>query len=644
MKKLLSTVLTLILFIFAFSLETGKMTDDLYSSRQFLQLSSGVALNEKFAIPSFKVSLFKNNLAEPVYSMTLHNGHLIAGGGGIGKITDLEDNSIMAEFSEGEIVYTVLSLDSKTLIAALQPKGIIVKLSEKKVDTIFSSEASINLLKKTGGVVYAAVGNEIYVYSSGKFEKLLKVNDRNILYFEEINGDLYISTEGKGKLIKYSFKEKTQEVIFSLNGGEIVFFKFEKERIVVAANSLASGGEGMEVYSGLLLSLKDSAPDTLAKEDFPYSCCAEALGGVLLTASVPGRCYFYDFENYLYLGSSENDFIMSSYGDENIAYIATAEANSIIKLSDVNKDAEFSSSVIDPQKNITVTAFYPRTKKPGKLFIRTGNTFNVDSTWSPFMLVKQQENESLKNSRYLQYKYRFSGIDDTLYNVSFFFKTVNHAPKFRSIKVYPERVLPDYAATVEWDAEFLQKRSFYPELKDNSIYKSKRNVRFFLWECFDIDMDKLIYDISLISSQNTYLIKKSFFDSFAVVNLESFPEGWYRAKVVASDSIENNEYLKGMIESEEFFIDRTPASIIDESFEKNILSFTVKDNFSLIDNVEYSVNGESYKRVLPLDGVCDSKTEKYEIKIEREKGQTLSIIVKATDASGNYSVMTKAVK
>ncbi|HAV93010.1 TPA: hypothetical protein DCW38_07530 [candidate division WOR-3 bacterium] len=645
MKKSLIAVTLILISLLIFSMETGKLNDIPSSVKSSLQLSSGIAAGKDFVIPGFKAQTILKNTDYPIYSMTEHNSRLLAGCGDAGRIIDISSGADIASFSEGEIVYSLLSVDKTTLFASIQPSGIIVRLTDKKIDTIFSfPDKSVNLLKKIGNTVYTAVGNELFAYKNGGFEKIVKVNDRNILYFEEIDGYIYISTEGAGKVIKYSIKENSQEVVFSLSSGEIQMFKKAGGRLIIAANMTLPMGDGTESFCGILLSVENSAIDTIAREDFPYSVSISAFDGILLGASVPGRCYYYDLKNYFYLGSLENDFIMSLYECEKCAYIGTAKSNSIIKLSGGDKPSDFLSSVIDAQKDVSITAFFPLTKKNGKFFVRTGDTYSIDSFWSGFMIVKPQMNESMSPSRYLQYRYSFNGSDDTLYNVSMFYKTKNHSPKFKSINIYPERIIPDYANTPEWEGEILYKRSFYPEIKDVNIYKSKRNIKFVIWNCFDIDQDKLDYDVYLISGENAFLAAKNISASYFVINLESFKEGYYKVKVTASDSSDNNDPLSAEIVSGEFYIDRTPCEFSDDIFEKNVLKFRVNDNSSLIDEVSYSVNGSIFKRVIPADGIYDSKSELFEIMIEREKNQSLSIVVKGTDSSGNSSIFSKVVK
>jgi len=645
MKNNMLLLIAVLFSVSLFSLETGKINDRPISIKPFLHLSENIAICENFAIPGLKMKIVQKSFVYPIFSIIIHDLRLIAGCGDFGKIIDIESGNEIASFEEGEIVYSMVSAGKGMLFAAIQPTGTIVRVTKQKIDTVFTSQSkSVNLLKKIGKSVYVAVGNEIFIYKNNGFEKIAKVNDRNILYFEEKDNDLYVSTEGTGKLIRISLKENTQEVLFSMQGGEILFFIMKQNKIVIAANSILTGQDATEMSFGLLLSVEESLIDTIVKENFPYSSSIKAFEGMIISASVPAKCYYYDFNNYFYLGSSDNDFIMSLFYNDNVVYIGTAKSNSVISLTKTDRAPIFTSSIIDAQKSISPTAFYPKTRKNGKFFVRTGSTYSVDSTWSDFMLIRAQSSESMSEARYSQYRYAFNGLDDTLYNVSIFYKTKNHPPKFKYANLYPERVIPDYANLPEWDGEAVYKRSFYPEIKDNSIFKSKRNIRFIFWNCLDVDQDKITYDLYLSDRTNDFLVKKNFLDNYSVVNLESFAEGNYRAKIIASDSSDNKNALTTVIETEEFYIDRTPCSFLNDKYEKSVLSFTVRDNASMIDEITYSVNGNIFSKVMPEDEVYDSKQEDFEIKIDREKNQSLSIVVRAVDSSGNYSLLSKVIK
>lgn len=243
MKRFLSLFVVLAVFAGAYCMETGKISENPFSSKQSLQLKSGIKVCAKYAAPFFSSSSAATDLDYPAFSMAFHNGKLVAGFGEDGTIMEIDGRRVIARFSEGELIYSLLSLDDRTLLASIEPSGAIVRITDKKTDTLASGDGRATLLKKTGGEVYAAVGNELLIYTSGRFEKVMKVSDRNILFFEQRGGYVYLATEGKGMIIEYSIKDKSQRVVYSMQSGEVLSFDFHEDEIAAVANSSVQAGE-----------------------------------------------------------------------------------------------------------------------------------------------------------------------------------------------------------------------------------------------------------------------------------------------------------------------------------------------------------------------------------------------------------------
>ena len=92
--------------------------------------------------------------------------------------------------------------------------------------------------------------------------------------------------------------------------------------------------------------------------------------------------------------------------------------------------------------------------------------------------------------------------------------------------------------------------------------------------------------------------------------------------------------------SDRFIVDNSGPKIIikniDESSSNYItLSFTVSDKYSPTKNVEFSINSKKWKKTYPVDGIFDSKSEKFNIKLYVENNDLNSIIIKATDLNNN---------
>ena len=64
--------------------------------------------------------------------------------------------------------------------------------------------------------------------------------------------------------------------------------------------------------------------------------------------------------------------------------------------------------------------------------------------------------------------------------------------------------------------------------------------------------------------------------------------------------------------------------------------FTVRDEQSPVQRVEYSLDASRWRMVYPKDGIPDSRREEFEVVVEdSEAGR--SVIIRATDAMNNVA-------
>ena len=68
---------------------------------------------------------------------------------------------------------------------------------------------------------------------------------------------------------------------------------------------------------------------------------------------------------------------------------------------------------------------------------------------------------------------------------------------------------------------------------------------------------------------------------------------------------------------------------------EKVLIFSVQDALQSVTTVEYGLNAGAWQLVYPVDGICDSKDELFEIKLGKVVQGTNTIVVKARDATGN---------
>ena len=63
------------------------------------------------------------------------------------------------------------------------------------------------------------------------------------------------------------------------------------------------------------------------------------------------------------------------------------------------------------------------------------------------------------------------------------------------------------------------------------------------------------------------------------------------------------------------------------------MTFQVSDTHSAVRRVEYSLDTEQWRLLFPLDGIADSRTERFTLTIDRDNLDRL--VLRATDAMDN---------
>lgn len=122
---------------------------------------------------------------------------------------------------------------------------------------------------------------------------------------------------------------------------------------------------------------------------------------------------------------------------------------------------------------------------------------------------------------------------------------------------------------------------------------------------------------------------------------ESFPDGSYQVKVVASDSPDNPPAADGgagALEAERiagpFLVDNHPPTVELKVADGKVTG-TAVDSASAIARLEFSVDGSPWKQVAPADGVLDSREESFLLPLPELKAGRHVVSVRALDEAGN---------
>ena len=163
-----------------------------------------------------------------------------------------------------------------------------------------------------------------------------------------------------------------------------------------------------------------------------------------------------------------------------------------------------------------------------------------------------------------------------------------------------------------------------------------------MWRAEDANDDELRYEILYRREGETAWksLKDDLEEPIFVFDTNSVPNGTYVVKVVASDQPSNTPgaALEGELESSAFDIDNGPPSVtVTASRVANgraIIQFEVRDDWSSISKVEYSLDAQQWQVVYPRDGIFDSRHEQFELTLENGDGAK-GLIIRAYDAKNN---------
>ena len=120
------------------------------------------------------------------------------------------------------------------------------------------------------------------------------------------------------------------------------------------------------------------------------------------------------------------------------------------------------------------------------------------------------------------------------------------------------------------------------------------------------------------------------------------PDGVYQIKLVASDRPNNplNEAKSDEKTSEWFIVDHTPPIVKNLVLHKSeregyVLEFQATDNLSALRSAYFSFNAKDWQWINPVDGICDSKKERFRIHLQNGTESVHTIVVKVIDEREN---------
>jgi hypothetical protein len=309
-----------------------------------------------------------------------------------------------------------------------------------------------------------------------------------------------------------------------------------------------------------------------------------------------------------------------------------------------------------------------------EVYTRSGNTATPDETWSAWSKAYTNadgEQISSPNARYLQWRAVLVTATSTvpvLTSVTAAYLPRNLRPEVASITVHPpgtvfqrpfstgEMEIAGFEDNTSDGRQATQSSSTgtaspltpSPQLGRRTYQKGLQTL---VWKAEDANSDRMQYDV-LYRREGEIAwkaLKRGLWDPIFVWDTTSVPDGTYVVKIAASDAPSNSPgtALVGEKESVTFDIDNTPPRIeakpATRTAKRTTITFSVRDEQSAVQRVEYSLDASRWRVVYPKDGIPDSRREEFEVVLE-EGEAARNVIIRATDAMNNISTAVAEVK
>jgi hypothetical protein len=562
---------------------------------------------------------------------------------------------------EGNKNTQVFSSSNHVLFSDIQTMGDRVYLSALPRSTLFILDSAFHLAKtqnfsnqyiwniipaEKGYFILTGSPAEIYYFNEkDSLEWHIPIKgEENLLKGILIDQELYFIGDGNVlyKLNKEGKKQVSVKAVLSLDNN-IADFIYYKNKIYLITSmketkkAAQAQSENKTTDDDITSGMKNSSSEKRSRNGGKSSLYSYDLNGNVETLFEKNNFHFISLSGsgesiivgcdknaqYFEISLSGEKKSLSSLGVgrfvkfitlRNKNYALLLDPSRIIQLKDTfAKEGYFESSPFDTG-NISIwgrpsveSVILPSTGI--SLFTRSGASDST-SLWDEWQTAKDTI-YSDPNS-FLQYR-------------AVFFSDGKNTPLFKSV------VIP-----------YIQK-NHAPRIEKINFNVNNANFIRVSWDAYEEDKDLLFYNIYLSMREKEWvkLNEKPLEENTFDIVKDNFPEGKYRIKIMADDSRSNpdHEAKTSFKTSDLFTIDNNPPAIGALSIKKTgentiVAGFDVTDSLSPLIEASYSLNGGKWIKFLPLNGMFDSKTEKFEVIINHSPCYYLQF--KVMDAFGNY--------
>ena len=408
-----------------------------------------------------------------------------------------------------------------------------------------------------------------------------------------------------------------------------------------------------------------------SREDSPYDLIFDAEGRLIVGTGNSGKIFRLEgnpLQPTLLTRAAAQQVTALHKDARGRVYFATANPGKLFRLaSERAPRGSYESQPRDAQMVATWGVISWRGATPAgsriEVFTRSGNTETPDDTWSAWSPAYTNAEGSAivsPNARFLQWRVVLSGKENTpvLTSISAAYLQRNVRPRVASVTVHPPGIVfqkpfttgdPDLAGfdnqtTPDRELTNAAMRGQAGGAPTLGRRTYQRGLQTLVWSADDENLDALVYELQYRREGETTwkVLRRALMEPILVWDTTTVPNGTYFIKVLASDSPSNaaGVALAGELYSSAFEIDNSAPLIAIDGVRveggRTIVTFDVKDDHSPLGRVECSENGQEWRAVFPIDGMADSRTERYAVTLDAPLGPR-GLSIRASDTMNNVA-------
>jgi hypothetical protein len=393
--------------------------------------------------------------------------------------------------------------------------------------------------------------------------------------------------------------------------------------------------------------------------------------GVLFATDNDGRIYSVNPDRQVTLVTqTDHGEITQLVTIGGIHWISTAHAGNLLRFSsEPSTTGSYISTTHDAKSAASWGQLSWQSELPNGAKIefrtRSGNSAQPDTAWSDWSEPIIAEDGTWRSgpiasppARYIQWKAELRGRSESspsLHGVRLTYLPRNRAPRIDSIEVSATSgddlgsssetstgasvgdTSSAYSITVTDSGAVSSSTS---ATSGSALTANPQRKLKIAWTASDPDSDDLLAALSFRGDGESAwkLIKDEIKEKSLTIDSDALADGTYRFRIEVSDSRSNppDKARSALRVSEPVIVDHTPPAVrllgIDAG---QVIRFEAQDAASMLRRAEYSVDAGSWVPILADDGIVDSPSETFTIRLKANGAAEHLVTLRVHDRGGN---------